>query len=207
MTVRAMLVGIVAGTLAALAFTLLHGLMITSIWFMLVPMLVAGALCGLFLGWSYVLLADKRTVGGWLRYNGLYLLLLFLLGPISLLIFEPVITIPVLLASPNGLPSELVREVIPLAVVYTVVMAMIITLLHGRRWPAFFAVLVTSAALMLLLGLNIAPMGLVFLTSGWVLMLLELLMLIVLLNLVYALTFVALGHGRWGPSRRQIFSN
>lgn len=206
MTLRASLVGAVAGTISALAFTILHGLMITAIWFMLMPMLIAGALCGLFLGWSYILLANRPTVAGWFRYNGLYLMLLFLLGPISLLVFEPMISIPALLASPEGLPADLLREVAPLTAVYTVVMSLIITLLYGRRWSAFFAVLVTSAALILLLGLNIAPMGLIFLTGSWLSMLLELLALILTLDFVYALAFVALGHDWLWKSRRWISS-
>lgn len=77
MTSRAILIGSVSGAIAALAFTILHGLMISSIWFMTVPMLVAGALCGMLLGWGHVLLEDKYTVLGWLRYNGLYLILMF----------------------------------------------------------------------------------------------------------------------------------
>jgi hypothetical protein len=44
----------------------------------------------------------------------------------------------------------------------------------------------------LLLGLNIAPMGLVYLTTGWVWMLLELLILIVALNLVFVVVFLLL---------------
>ncbi|MDX1613350.1 MAG: hypothetical protein R3300_03510 [Candidatus Promineifilaceae bacterium] len=200
---RLILVGSAAGTISALVFTILHGLMISNIWFMLVPMLIAGAVCGLLLGWSYVLLADKPSVGDWLGYNGLYLILLFALGPISLLVFEPVITIPALLASPNGLPSDLVREVIPLVLVYTVAMSATITLRHGRRWSALMAVLPATAALMALLGLNIAAMGLVVLSSGWAPMFVELLALIVTLDLVYALTFIALDRGwaRRSPGR------
>jgi hypothetical protein len=198
--------GAVAGAIAALAFTILHGLMISNIWFMLVPMLVAGGLSGLFIGWSYVLVSDAPTTGGWLRYNGLYVILLFAVGPVSLLVFEPVITIPALLASPDGLPADLMRQVTPLAAGYTVVMALIITLLYCRRWPVFGAVLVTSAALMLLLGLNIAALGLVFLTAGWLAMLWEVLVLILVLNLVYALTFAAFGLGWLWKSPRQQFS-
>ncbi|MFN2134955.1 MAG: hypothetical protein ACK2UK_03320 [Candidatus Promineifilaceae bacterium] len=207
MIVRALLAGAVAGTISALAFTVVHGLLITSIWFMLMPMLIAGALCGLFLGWSYILLANKPTVAGWFRYNGLYLILLLLLGPISLLVFEPIISIPALLASPDGLPVEIMRELAPLATIYTVVISLIITLLYGRRWSAFFAVLVTTAVLILLLGLNIAPMGLVFLTGSWLSMLLELMALILTLDLVYALAFAALGHDwLWKSQSRMFFT-
>jgi hypothetical protein len=187
--------GAVAGAVSALVFTIIHGLMISQIWFMLVPMLVAGALCGLCLSWSYGLLVETPSVSGWLRYNLLYLLLLFGLGPISLWLYEPVMTIPELVASPNGTPAELVQAVMPMTAVYTLFMALFITWLYGRRWSRLLVVLPTCAILMLLLGLNIAPMGLVYLTTGWVFMLLELLVLILSLNLVFALIFLLL---MWG---------
>lgn len=205
MYLRPIVIGSVAGAIAVMAFTILHDLLISNIWFMLVPMLIAGALCGLLLGWSYVVLDDRPSIGGWLRYNGLYLILLFALGPISLLAFEPVITIPELLASPNGLPGELVRLVTPLALAYTAAMSVIITLLHDRRWSALVAVLPATAILMALLGLNIAAMGLVVLSDGWLPMFVELLALIVTLNLVYALAFVALDHSWTGRAASQIF--
>jgi hypothetical protein len=120
------------------------------------------------------------------------LLLLFGLGPISLGLYEPTITIPELLASPNGLPDELVQAVLPFTAVYTLLMALFITWLYGRRWSRLLIVLPTCAILVLLLGLNIAPMGLVYLTTGWVWMLLELLILIVALNLVFVVVFLLL---------------
>jgi hypothetical protein len=43
-----------------------------------------------------------------------------------------------------------------------------------------------------LLGLNIAPLGLVFLTSGWAIMLLKLVGLVVALNLVYVAVYLLL---------------
>jgi hypothetical protein len=158
--------GAIAGTASALVFTILHGLMISSIWFMLIPMLLAGALCGVMISWSYALVVDKPSVAAWLGYNALYIVLLFLLGPMSLLLFEPVMTIPELVSSPSGLPDELFQEVLPLVALYTPLMAFMITRLHSRRWSGYGVVLITCAVLVFLLGLNIAPMGLVFLTSG-----------------------------------------
>jgi hypothetical protein len=183
-------VGTIAGAVAALAFTILHGFMISQIWFMLIPMLVAGAMCGFFLSWSYEILVDKPSVTGWLGYNFLYIALLFLLGPISLLLYEPTMTIPELVSSPNGLPDELFREVLPFVAIYTPLMALVITALHGRRWTGYGVVLVTCAVLVFLLGLNIAPMGLVFLTDGWVIMLLEMVGLVVTLNFVYVIVYL-----------------
>lgn len=182
--------GVIAGTASSLAFTILHGLIISNIWFMLIPMLVAGAMCGFFISWSYEILVDKPSVAGWLNYNFLYIVLLFLLGPISLLLFEPIMTIPELVSSPNGLPAELFQEVLPFVALYTPLMAFIITRLHSRHWTAYGVILITCAVLVFLLGLNIAAMGLVFLTSGWMIMLLEVVGLVVALNLVYVAVYL-----------------
>ena len=198
------LLGAIAGVASALVFTIIHGFMISQIWFMMVPMLVAGAICGLCLSWSYKMLVETPSVSGWLRYNLLYLLLLFGLGPISLGLYEPMMTIPELLASPNGMPDELVQAVLPFTAVYTLLMALFITWLYGRRWSRLLIVLPTCAILMLLLGLNIAPMGLVYLTTGWVFMLLELLLLILSLNLVFAVIFLLLV---WGWSHQELHSS
>ena len=189
------LFGAIAGVVSALVFTIIHGLMISQIWFILVPMLVAGAICGLCLSWRYGALVETPSIGGWLRYNALYLLLLFGLGPISLGLYEPMMTIPELLASPTGMPDVLIEAMMPLTAVYTLLMALFITWLYGRRWLRLPIVLATCAMLMLLLGLNIAPMGLVYLTTGWLWMLLELLILIVALNLVFVLGFLLLAWG------------
>lgn len=187
--------GAVAGAVAALAFTFAHAFLIADIWFMLVPMLVAGAICGFCMSWSYSLLVDTVTTAGWLRYNALFLLLLFLLGPLSLLIFDPVITMPALLASDSGLPAELRQAVLPLAIIYALAMTAIVTWLYGRRWRHAGVVLLTSTVLMLLLGLNIAAMGLVFLTSSWVPALLKFLSLILVLNGVLVGGFLLLMRG------------
>ena len=76
-----------------------------------------------------------------------------------------------------------------MTVFYTPLMALFITGLYGRRWSRSLIVLPTCAVLMLLLGLSIAAMGQVHLTTGWVPMLLETLVLIVSLNLVYVAVF------------------
>lgn len=191
MKITNLIAGIIAGSASTLAFTIIHGLLIIPIWFMFIPMLVVGALCGLFVSLSYELLIEQPSVMGWLRYNLLYVILLFLLGPLSLVLYEPMITIPELLSS--GLPDELLRQVVPLVAVYTPLMALIITVLHRRRWAGYGMVLVTCAVLVFLLGLNIVPLGLVFLTGSWVRMLLELVGLIAALNLLYVVVYLLIG--------------
>lgn len=170
--------------------------MISSIWFMLIPMLAAGAMCGSMVSWSYALLVDRPSVAGWLGYNALTVVLLFLLGPISLLLFEPIMTIPELVSSPSGLPDELFQEVLPLVALYTPLMALIITRLHSRRWSGFGVVLITCAVLVFLLGLNIAPMGLVSVPVQSYYLVAETFGLILALNLVFAATFIGLERRR-----------
>lgn len=200
MKITNLIAGTIAGGVSTLVFTIIHSLMISQIWFMFIPMLVTGAMCGFFLSWSYNLLVCQPSVIGWLRYNFLYIILLFILGPISLVLYEPIMTIPELVSSPNGLPDELFRKVLPLVAVYTPLMALIITALHRRRWAGYGAVLVTCAVLVFLLGLNIAPLGLVFLTDGWVRMLLELVGLVVILNLVYVIVYLLIGRLWFGET-------
>ena len=188
--------GAAAGAVSAVVFTGVHDLVISDIWFMLVPMGLAGAVCGLGLALSYALLVDSPIVGGWLGYNLLYLLLLVGLGPLSLLLYEPVTTIPALLASPDGLPAELMREILPMTTAYTLFMALLVTWLYGRRWSRLVIVLPTCAVLVLLLGLNVAAFGLVQLTTGWMPLMLELLGLVVALNVVYVAVFLGLAR-KW----------
>jgi len=45
--------GAAAGALAALTFAAVHALLISDIWYSLVAMLAAGAVCGATIGWSY----------------------------------------------------------------------------------------------------------------------------------------------------------
>jgi hypothetical protein len=66
---RHLVSGAVAGTVTSVGFAALHDLLISDIWAMLVPMMVAGALCGLCLAWSYRLGVDRATPAGWVLYN------------------------------------------------------------------------------------------------------------------------------------------
>src|SRR5512132_2384673 len=91
--------GALAGALSALIFCMVHELLISSIWFAIIPMLVAGAISGTCLAWSYALVVKSQTIRSWLRYNILFVVILVALGAVSLVIFEPVTTIAELLKS------------------------------------------------------------------------------------------------------------
>lgn len=55
--------GAMAGILSAISFAFIHALFISNIWFSVVPMIVAGALCGLGISWSYRVVVKRPSLG------------------------------------------------------------------------------------------------------------------------------------------------
>lgn len=189
------LAGAIAGLVSTIVFTIVHDIFISDIWFMLLPMSVAGAICGASISWSFALLVDVINLGGWLKYNLLYVIMFFLLGVVSSLVFEPVTTVAALIAA-NGPPDDLIQQALPMTVLFTLGMAMVVTLLYGRSWSRFGAILLTCSVLVLLLGLNVSTIGLVSIPRGSFYLVLEMFGLILLLDLVYASVFVILIRNR-----------
>lgn len=183
--------GACAGAVSAFAFTVIHDLLISDIWFSLIPMLAAGALCGLCFGWSYALLVETPSIAGWLRYNLLYVALFALLGAVSALIFEPVTTMAAVVSA-NGPPDALIGQAMPMTTAFTLGMAILVLLLYGPSWKRLGAVWLTCVVLVLLLGLNVSVIGLVDIPRGSLYLLAEMFGLIVALNAVYVAVFVAL---------------
>ena len=183
--------GAVAGAVSVLVFTIVHDLLISDIWFSLGMMMVAGVLCGLCVGWSYTVVETKPSLGGWLRYNLLYVATLALLGAASVVAFEPETTMAALIAA-NGPPEALIGQAMPLTAAFTLAAALLITALYGPSRARFGAVLPTCILIVLLLGLNVSAIGLVSIPRGSLYLVGEMFGLILTINLVYAGTFVAL---------------
>ena len=183
--------GAVAGAVSAFAFAIIHDVFISDIWFSLVIMMVAGAVCGLCIGWSHGLLVESPSIGSWLRYNLLYVAMFALLGAASELVYEPVTTITALIEA-NEPPDELFRQAMPMTLVFTLAIAALVSLLYGRSWRRFGAILLTCTVLVLLLGLNVSAIGLVYIPRGSLYLVLELFGLILALDVVYVAVFIAL---------------
>ena len=183
--------GAVAGAVSAFSFTVIHDILISDIWFAVLIMMVAGALCGLCIGWSYALLVDRPSIGNWLGYNLLYVAMLMLLGAASVLLFEPIVSMASLMAL-NGPPDELIRQALPMTLLFTLVSSVAMSLVYGQRRRHFGAVLLTSTALVLLLGLNVSVLGLVSIPRGSFYLVAEFLGLIVFINAVYVMAFLVL---------------
>ena len=190
-TLRFPLTGAAAGAFSSLVFMVVHDLLISDIWFSLIPMLVSGALCGGAIAWTYALLFPRPALGGWLGYNLVYVAVLVVMGLVSLLIYEPVTTATVLIAA-GGSPTELIRKATPLSVVSILLATSFIHRLWGRGVGQFLALLLSCTLTIALLGLNVSVLGLVeFDSQGWVLVLYTY-ALTLLLNFVYLGTFVGL---------------
>ena len=109
MTWGVVLSGGAAGVVTAVAFAALHELLNSDIWFSVVPMMFAGALCGGSLAWTYGLLFPAASLATWTSFVGLQIALLLLLGASSVVMFDPVTPMAVLIAA-NEPPSELIAQ-------------------------------------------------------------------------------------------------
>jgi hypothetical protein len=183
--------GAVAGAISAVAFAAIHQLTISNIWDMAVIMAFAGALSGLTLAWTYGRFVERPSVGSWVRYNLTYLGLFALIPPISVLMFDPVIT--VFEASDSDGPlTELLVEAAPLTVISRLGIAAIVTVLFGSLRRDFGPTLVTSIVLMLFLGLNLTIMGLVDFSAGDLGVVAGFMALIAFIVVVFVAAFTAL---------------
>ena len=183
--------GAVAGAVSAFAFAVIHHLFISDIWFSLVIMMVAGALCGACVGWTYGLLFETPSLGSWWRYNMLYVAMFVLLGAASVLVFEPVTTVGALIAA-NEPPDALIGQAMPMTIGFTLAAAILVSWLYGRSWLHYGAILLTCTVLILLLGLNVSVIGLVYIPGSSLYLIGELFGLILAINVFYVAAFIAL---------------
>lgn len=188
---RLALSGAIAGAGSAFIFAVIHDLLISDIWFSLPIMLVAGALCGACLGWSYSRVVVSQSLRSWVAYNLIYDAMFVALGLVSVLLFEPATTMAALIAS-NGPPDQLIGQAMPITAVFTLAMALCISLIYGFSWSRFGIILLTSAVLVLLLGLNVSVIGLVRIPRGSWYLVFEMFALILTLNVMYVVVFVGL---------------
>lgn len=188
--------GALAGAVSTLVFTAIHQLLINPIWFALPAMLAAGAICGTCLAWSYTLVAPTPTVGSWLQYNVLYLAMFVALGLVSVVAFDPVTTIAALLRT-NEPPRELIGRALPVTGFFALTTAALLSLRYRPGWGGVGGLVVTTAVLVLVLGLNISILGLVAVPRAALGVLGVVFTLLASLTVVYAAVVVALNRPRF----------
>ena len=185
--------GAVAGVVSAGAFALVHAVFISEIWFSLPMLLAAGVSCGFFLGWTFGLLFDKPSLGSWFRYNALFVALLASIAVVSELVYETIITLAEVMTGP---PGSLYLRAMPVTILTIFAISAIVFKLYGRTPVQFAAILLTSSVLVLFLGLNVSLMGLVFVPTDSLYLIVENFGLIIALGLVYCVVFAGLERRR-----------
>jgi hypothetical protein len=194
--------GAVAGAISAFAFTALHHLVISDIWFSLPLMLGAGALSGLCLAWTYGVLFEAPTAGGWWLYNGVWVALLVLLGAASFVVYEPVTTMAAVMAAGGGPPNDLLLRAAPLTVGFILGSTAVLSLVWGRSLARAGSILVTNTVMIVLLGINLSALGLVELDGSAVFLLTEMLLLTMALIFGFAGILQLLERGRFRVGAR-----
>lgn len=197
-------IGAVAGGLTVLGFTILHDLVISDIWFSLVPMLIAGVICGLCLAWSYRSTTGSRSAARWYGYNASYLLILMALGAVSLVVLEPRFTIAELMVADDPL-GDLLPPAVPLLIVGPLVGTAITWALFGRNRGSIVPILVTQYIIGFLLGHNLAALGAVVWVSEIVPLVAEFVALTGALAVAYAISahLMAVLRLRWASRSAQ----
>lgn len=183
--------GAIAGAASVVVFTVVHDLIISDIWWMLGPMVVAGALSGLCLAWTFERLFQRRSIATWVAYNAAYLAMFGALAAASVIIFEPVTTMAAISAE-GGPVDELIVRALPLAGAFTLGTTGVLGRLLSRRWSDYLRLLLVITVLMVFLGLNVSVLGLVEFSGDALTPVVVFFGLIVLLDLVFAAVFAAI---------------
>jgi len=152
--------GALVGVLTVLGFVVIHEILIVDIWDSLRRMVVAGAVCGLCLVWSYNKAVPGHSTTRWFGYNASYAALLVALGAVSFVVLEPRFTMAELMVSDDAL-AQVIPPALPLMIVAAVAGSFLLWVLYGRRRAALIPILVTQTLLVLLVGHNLAILGVV----------------------------------------------
>ena len=188
--------GALAGALSALVFSVIHYFLISPIWFAMIANIVGGAVSGACIAWSYSLAVRNKTRRNWAGYNAALVLILVALCVTSLIMFDPVTTIPALLQAKEP-PRALIGQALPVTLVFTLASAVILSLCYRARWAASVAISITAFVVVFFLGLNLSILGLVAVPRGSLYLLAEVFALILALVIVYAGSMAAI----WNPGK------
>lgn len=193
--------GALSGVISVVVFTAVHHVTISNIWPMLGVMMVAGAVCGLCIAWSYGRLSSCYSIGTWSGYNLSYLTVFAGLAAASMLVFEPVTTMAAI-STRGGPVGDLIAQALPLTIGFTVVAPALIGAAHGSVRSDYFRVLLTVAVLMLFVGLNVSVLGLVDFSGASIAPAVTFFALVVLLDAVFAVGFAILQQVEVNPPCR-----
>ncbi len=183
--------GALAGAVSAVAFAAVHQLTISNIWGMVIPMVIAGALCGMCIAWTFVRLVQQRTMWSWIGYNAIYLALMVGLAATSMIVFEPVTTMAAVIAS-AGPVDDLIVRAMPMTVTFVLASTVLLGVALAKVWSDYLRLLLGVATLTVLLGLNLSVVGLVEMSGHSLGPVALFFALIVLLGAAYTAAYAAM---------------
>ena len=152
--------GAAGGALSTLGFIAIHDLWILDIWNIAGPMVSAGVACGWALTWSYRSTLGRHSTRRWVRYVGMAVLILAVLGGASFLALTPQYSL-VEASNMDDALAVLLPPATPLMAVAVLFGTAAVWLSFGRRQRALGPVLVAQALLVFFVGHNLAILGLI----------------------------------------------
>ena len=155
-----MWLGALIGVAVVFGFTVAHDVFISDIWFNLGPMMIAGALCGFCVVWSYRQGVVDHSTNSWFRFAGLLAVELIALGAVSLAVLRPQFTMAELMVADDAF-ERLLLPSMPLMIGAMVVGAILVWFYCGKRRSALLPIVLTQVLLVFLLGHQFAFLGLV----------------------------------------------
>ena len=114
-----------------------------------------------------------------------------LLGLISIIVYDPITTVAAAIAA-NEPPLELIGNALPMTLIFTCLMAIVISMIYQASFSNFFIILITCFVVVGLLGLNISIIGLVSFSGSTVYLILKLFLLVLTINTVYVMAVITL---------------
>ncbi len=177
-------VGALSGVVVVLGFVLFHDIFIVDIWFNLGPMLIAGAVCGLSVAWSYRWAEVDHSTGAWFRYGGLYAAEIVALGAVSIAVLQPRFTMAEMLVADDAM-GMLLPPSMPFMVGAMLIGTFLFWLYYGRRIAAVIPILITQVLVVFLLGHQLAFLGLIESSSTLLVAYVEFALIAVVIAAVY----------------------
>ena len=147
-----------------LGFAVIHDILIVDIWFNIGPMVVAGAACGLCVAWGYDKAITDHSTRRWFAYNASCATLIVALGAASFVALDPQFTMAELMVADDAL-EQVIPPAVPLMIAATLVGTLILWVLFSRTRAAVIPIFVTQILFVLLVGHNLAFLGLVEVSS------------------------------------------
>ena len=188
-SLRFTLYGIIAGIISTLIFTIIHEIWISDIWFSFIAMAIAGIVCGAFVSICYQQLFENFIISKWLIYNLIFIIMLTSIGIVSIIYFEPVTTVALLITSDER-PDKLINTALPMTAIFTVIFSVIIGLLYAKKPIQYVLIFFTNVLIMAALGLNVSILGLVAIPVDSFILIVELFALIFSIVSVYTIIVI-----------------